>query len=82
MEEMMALEEERMARMKEAEGREGSNWSSQQDRSKTAEDEGIVRRELDKIDPSAAVFQESFTAKKARIRINSQYGHLANWDVS
>ena len=79
MEEMMALEEERMARMQEA---EGGTWSSQQDRSKTAEDEGIVRRELDKVDPSAAVFQESFATKKSRIRINSQYGHLANWDVS
>lgn len=79
MEEMMALEEERMARMKEA---EGGNWTSQKDRSETSEDEGIVRRELDKVDPSAAVFQESFATKKARIRINSQYGHLANWDVS
>ena len=79
MEEMMALEEERMARMKDA---EGLPWASQKDRSKTSEDEGIVRRELSKVDPSATVFQEPFAAKKARIRINSQYGHLANWDVS
>lgn len=79
MEEMMALEEERMTRMQ---GTEGEVWNSQQDRKKTAEDEGIVRRELDKLDPSATVVQESYAAKKARIRATSQYGHLANWDVS
>jgi phosphatidylinositol 4-kinase len=79
MEEMMALEEERMTRMQ---GAEGEVWDSQQDRKKTAEDEGIVRRELDKLDPSAGVFQESYAAKKARIRATSQYGHLSNWDVS
>lgn len=51
MEEMMALEEERVARMTERpegaeieEQREGDN--------KTAEDESIVRRELNKADPS------------------------------
>ncbi|PVF98922.1 kinase-like protein [Serendipita vermifera] len=77
MEEMMALEDERMVRMKES---EAESWSSQQDRRKTAQDEGIVRRELDKLDPSAAVFQESFLAKKARIKAASPYGHLTNWD--
>ncbi|KAG9055988.1 Phosphatidylinositol 4-kinase pik1alpha (PI4-kinase)(PtdIns-4-kinase) [Serendipita sp. 407] len=77
MEEMMALEGERMARMQHT---EDGNWNSPYDRRQTAEDEGIVRRELDKLDPSAAVFQESFTAKKARIRAASQYGHLLNWD--
>lgn len=79
MEEMMALEAERMARMQST---EAEVWGSQQDRQKTKEDEGIVRRELDKLDPSAGVVQESFAAKKTRIRATSQYGHLANWDVS
>lgn len=77
MEEMMALEDERMERMKDV---EGEVWSPQ-DRRKTAEDEGIVRRELDKLDASAGVMQESYAAKKARIRATSQYGHLASWDV-
>ena len=27
------------------------------------------------------MFRESWTAKKARIRAGSPYGHLANWDV-
>lgn len=78
MEEMMALEEERMARMRDA---EASAWTSTQDRHKTAQDEGIVRRELNKVDPSAAVVQETFASKKDRIRASSPYGHLANWDV-
>lgn len=29
----------------------------------------------------AAVFKESWTAKKSRIRASSPWGHLANWDV-
>ncbi|RXK37677.1 hypothetical protein M231_05089 [Tremella mesenterica] len=80
MEEMMALEEERVARMTdqtESTGLEGGQSSGGQ----TAEDEGIVRRELNKADPSAAVFRESWTAKKSRIRASSPWGHLANWDV-
>jgi len=100
MEEMISLEEERVERMTERpegvaieEGKEGEG--------KTVEDEGIVRRELNKADPSggsgpsvwvflvlinglgsAAVFKESWTAKKSRIRAASPWGHLANWDVS
>ncbi|WWC90413.1 uncharacterized protein L201_005348 [Kwoniella dendrophila CBS 6074] len=88
MEEMMALEEERVARMTDRpEGVEvhessSSNPSDGNDNSgQTAEDEGIVRRELNKADPSAAVFKESWTAKKSRIRASSPWGHLANWDV-
>ncbi|KAI0831408.1 kinase-like protein [Trametes gibbosa] len=81
MEEMLALEEERMARMRE----NGLNESSLQISNmngdmKTAEDEGIIRRELSKADPSAVVFSESWAAKKARVRQASPYGHLANWD--
>lgn len=49
MEEMMSLEEERVERMTErAEGSE----VEKEGESKTAEDEGIVRRELNKADPS------------------------------
>ncbi|KAI0079941.1 kinase-like protein [Panus rudis PR-1116 ss-1] len=79
MEEMLALEDERMQRMREngdgllTMGDTGSNL-------KTAEDEGIIRRELSKADPSAVVFSESWAAKKSRIRQASPYGHLANWD--
>ncbi|KAI1795771.1 kinase-like protein [Ganoderma leucocontextum] len=81
MEEMLALEEERMARMRE----DGVNESSLgimpvNGDMKTAEDEGIIRRELSKVDPSAVVFSESWAAKKARVRQTSPYGHLANWD--
>ncbi|KAJ8454205.1 hypothetical protein ONZ45_g19394 [Pleurotus djamor] len=78
MKEMIALEEERMARM-----RGDPQDMLQMDISgstKSAEDESIIRRELNKADPSAVVFSESWSAKKSRIRHSSPYGHLANWD--
>ncbi|KAJ6630818.1 kinase-like domain-containing protein [Mycena sp. CBHHK59/15] len=81
MKEMMDLEEERMERMKE--NRDDHGMMRIGDLSggmKTAEDEGIIRRELNKADPSAVVFSESWAAKKSRIRQSSPYGHLANWD--
>ncbi|KAJ6496692.1 kinase-like protein [Mycena vitilis] len=81
MKEMMDLEEERMERMKE--NREDRGLMRIGDLSggmKSAEDEGIIRRELNKADPSAVVFSESWAAKKSRIRQGSPYGHLANWD--
>lgn len=65
MKEMMDLEEERMERMKE--NREDRGMIRIGDLSggmKTAEDEGIIRRELNKADPSAVVFSESWAAKK------------------
>ncbi|EIN07346.1 hypothetical protein PUNSTDRAFT_144847 [Punctularia strigosozonata HHB-11173 SS5] len=84
MKEMLALEEERMARMRERENRTGfvpvRDIASGSGAAKSAEDEGIIRRELDKADPSAAVFSESWTTKKSRIRQASPYGHLASWD--
>ena len=83
MTEMMALEEERVARMTDRQEGEGVDMQvGVGGEGNTAEDEGIVRRELNKADPSAAVFKESWTAKKARIRSSSPWGHLANWDVS
>lgn len=65
MDEMLALEEERMERMRE--NREGEGMLRMGDLSgnmKTAEDEGIIRRELSRADPSAVVFSESWAAKK------------------
>ncbi|XAO25918.1 hypothetical protein I312_104751 [Cryptococcus bacillisporus CA1280] len=91
--EMMALEEERVERMTDrppgadlpiptAETSAGGDDGHEHDHEHgTAEDEGIVRRELNKADPSAAVFRESWSAKKSRIRAGSPWGHLANWDV-
>lgn len=61
MQEMLALEQERMARMREGEmelAEAGLNGL------KTAEDEKIIKRELNKVDPSAVVFSESWAAKK------------------
>lgn len=75
MQEMMALEEERMERMKLA----GSNRKSR--RGTTVEDEATVQRAVNKDDPSAAMFRESWATKKARIRASSPYGHLETWDV-
>jgi phosphatidylinositol 4-kinase len=68
MKEMMDLEEERMERMKE--NREDRGVIRIGDLSggmKTAEDEGIIRRELNKADPSAVVFSESWAAKKVPV---------------
>ncbi|THU91136.1 kinase-like protein [Dendrothele bispora CBS 962.96] len=81
MQEMLALEEERMAHMRE--NRESESMVRIGDVSggmKTAEDESIIRRELSKADPSAMVFSESWATKKSRIRHSSPYGHLASWD--
>ncbi|KAG8912637.1 Phosphatidylinositol 4-kinase pik1alpha (PI4-kinase)(PtdIns-4-kinase) [Tulasnella sp. 408] len=80
MQEMLSLEEERMQRMQETVDGPSLPLARDTPGGKTAEDESIVRRELNKADPSAAVFRESWAAKKARIRSGSPYGHLANWD--
>ena len=68
MKEMLALEEERMERMRghrDSEdfagfGAGGGNVL------KTPDDEKIIRRELDKADPSAVVFSEPWATKKVR----------------
>ncbi|KAG2157127.1 kinase-like protein [Suillus clintonianus] len=81
MKEMIALEEERMERMREH--REGDGMMRIGDvgnNMKTAEDETIIKRELNKVDPSAVIFSESWATKKSRIQHGSPYGHLANWD--
>lgn len=64
MNEMLALEEERMERMKGSEGEAMMSNSDISGSKKSAEDEGIIRRELNKVDPSAVVFSESWGAKK------------------
>ncbi|EEB89093.1 hypothetical protein MPER_12855, partial [Moniliophthora perniciosa FA553] len=74
MQEMLALEEERMARMRETRAGESSiRIGDISGGLKTAEDESIIRKELSKADPSAMVFSESWVMKKSRIR-------HANWD--
>ena len=67
MQEMLSLEEERMERMRVTSESEGIlSIQTTSDGLKTAEDEQIIRRELNKADPSAVVFQESWAAKKVR----------------
>ena len=64
MNEMLALEEERMERMKGSEGETIMSNGDIRGAMKSAEDEVIIRRELNKVDPSAVVFSESWGAKK------------------
>ncbi len=75
MNEMLALEEERMQRMRENRDSH-SALRIGVPMMNTIEDEGIIRRELSKVDPSAVVFSESWAAKKSRVRQESPYGHL------
>ncbi|TDL27488.1 kinase-like protein [Rickenella mellea] len=83
MQEMLSLEEERMKRMQETSATQGlMSFGAARGNLKTAEDETIIRRELNKVDPSAVIFQESWAAKKSRIRQGSPYGHLASWDCT
>lgn len=66
MQEMLALEEQRMERMRENREGDGMMRLDISGSMKSAEDEGIIRRELNKADPSAVVFSESWAAKKVR----------------
>jgi phosphatidylinositol 4-kinase len=75
MDEMLALEEERMQRMRENRDSHSALRIGVPMKN-TMEDEGIIRRELNKVDPSAVVFSESWAAKKSRVRQESPYGHL------
>ena len=65
MKEMMSLEEQRMQRMKES-GSSGGILKFGMGSSNSAEDESIIREELNKVDPSAVVFSESWANKKVR----------------
>lgn len=75
--EMMALEEERMERMREA-GKSRSVWAASGSK---YEDESVVMRAVNKDDPSGAVLSEQFSQKRSRIRAASPFGHLAAWNV-
>lgn len=79
MQEMMSLEEERVSRMTSKP--EGVTIQPSASDDKSAEDESIIRRELNKADPSAVVFSESWASKQSRIRAASPWGHLAAWNV-
>lgn len=79
MQEMMSLEEERVSRMTTKP--EGVTIQPSASDDKSAEDESIIRRELNKADPSAVVFSESWASKQSRIRAASPWGHLAAWNV-
>lgn|ERR1700722_2347705 len=71
MKEMLALEDERMERMREHRDGEGTHICDLSGDVTTAEDEGIIRRELNKADPSVVVFSESWAAKKVFITMYS-----------
>ncbi|CAO3703008.1 unnamed protein product [Rhizopus stolonifer] len=64
--EMMALEEDRLAKMTMGISRTERAAFDYHD---------MINRE----DPSAAVFSEDWVTKKERIRASSPYGHLPNW---
>lgn len=78
--EMIALEEQRMAKMKTegvssgvgGGGGEGAGGDM-------LEDEQRIAWMVNKEDPSAAVLSEDWETKKARLRAASPYGHLPNW---
>ncbi|GAA5934417.1 1-phosphatidylinositol 4-kinase [Sporobolomyces koalae] len=79
MTEMLALEEERMERMRgSVQARKG--WSKTSGLGGTT-DNAIVMRAVNKDDPSGAVFAESFESKSARIRAASPFGHLPHWSL-
>jgi phosphatidylinositol 4-kinase B len=67
MTEMLALEEERMERMREHREGESMMQVGHVGGGMKTEDEGIIRRELNRVDPSAIVFSESWASKKASI---------------
>ncbi|KAI8140268.1 kinase-like domain-containing protein [Fennellomyces sp. T-0311] len=79
--EMMALEEQRMAKMKNGGVGSGVESHTPEDPggNEIIEDEQLVAWVVNKEDPSAAVFAEDWDLKKARIRASSPYGHLPNW---
>ncbi|WFD41498.1 1-phosphatidylinositol 4-kinase [Malassezia psittaci] len=77
MDEMAALEEQRMERMKKG----GMFFGKHRPNPLAAADETAVLRAVNKDDPSAAYFRESWLAKRERIRNSSPYGHIPTWDL-
>ena len=72
MKEMMLLEEERVQRMKES-GSSGGLLKLGMGSSNSAEDESIIREELNKVDPSAIVFSESWSNKKVWLASTTRF---------
>ena len=64
--EMLALEEERVLRMRDMEISD-EQFTSSYGHNTVSEDEIIVRREIKRSDPSAAVFKEPWAKKKVRV---------------
>lgn len=67
MNEMLLLEEERMERMAGSESNVIIRNSIASGSIKSVEDERIIRQELNKLDPSAVVFSESWSSKKVSL---------------
>ncbi|OZJ02735.1 hypothetical protein BZG36_04702, partial [Bifiguratus adelaidae] len=76
--EMMALEEKRMQKMKREGVGSGVGGTDEAVASEAINEDKMVDLTSND-DPSAAVFRESWDAKRERIREASPYGHLPNW---
>ncbi|KAF9954153.1 Phosphatidylinositol 4-kinase pik1alpha (PI4-kinase)(PtdIns-4-kinase) [Mortierella alpina] len=80
--EMMALEEQRMQRMKiEGVSSGVGGGGGEGAGSEMLEDERKVMANVATDDPSAAVFAEGWEEKMNRIRETSPYGHLPSWQL-
>ncbi|KAF9916589.1 Phosphatidylinositol 4-kinase pik1alpha (PI4-kinase)(PtdIns-4-kinase), partial [Linnemannia zychae] len=80
--EMMALEEQRMQRMKlEGVSSGVGGGGGEGAGSEMLEDERKVMANVTTDDPSAAVFAEDWDTKMNRIRATSPYGHLPSWQL-
>ncbi|KAF9377897.1 Phosphatidylinositol 4-kinase pik1alpha (PI4-kinase)(PtdIns-4-kinase) [Podila verticillata] len=80
--EMMALEEQRMQRMRVEGVSSGVGGGGGEGAgSEMLEDERKVMANVATDDPSAAVFAEGWEEKMNRIRATSPYGHLPSWQL-
>ncbi|EGG11197.1 uncharacterized protein MELLADRAFT_92333 [Melampsora larici-populina 98AG31] len=77
MAEMMALEEERVERMKMDKGVGERKAFGFED----ITDEAVVMKAVNEDDPSGRMLGESWEEKRNRIKLSSPYGHLSNWNV-
>ncbi|KAH9812061.1 hypothetical protein DFH28DRAFT_1130305 [Melampsora americana] len=77
MAEMMALEEERVERMRmDKVGGERKAFGFDD-----ITDEAVVMKAVNEDDPSGRMLGESWEEKRNRIKLSSPYGHLSNWNV-
>lgn len=77
MAEMMALEEERVQRMKMDQVVGERKAFGFED----ITDEAVVMKAVNEDDPSGRMLGESWEEKRNRIKLSSPYGHLSNWNV-